>query len=108
MIDKRYSTKHKRRMWGFDERFMEGSGRKKRIRRYEIETKDEAEEVVSALRRAEREREYGLTPLINRPTLHDLIDKRIPMISAKQERTRARRILYTWLSLLDSRIKLGK
>jgi integrase len=40
--------------------------------------------------------------------LHDLIDKRIPLISAKEERTRARRILYTWLSLVDPKVKLGK
>ena len=108
MIDKRYSAKHRRKMWGFDERFLDGAGRKKRVRRYEFETRDEAEEVVAALRRAEREREYGLAPLINRPTLQELVEKRIPMIAAKAERTRAKRILYTWLSLIDQRIRVDE
>jgi integrase len=46
--------------------------------------------------------------VIDRPKLHDLIDKRIPMIAEPAERTRARRILYTWLSLLDPKVKLGE
>lgn len=107
MIDKRHSPKHKRRMWGFDERFLDGAGRRKRVRRYEFESRSEAEEVVAALRRAEREREYGLAPLVNRPTLHELIEKRLPSLPEKTERPRARRVLYTWLSLLDPRVKLG-
>lgn len=108
MIGKKYSEKHKRPMWGFDERFLDGASRRKRVRRYEFETRRQAEEAVAALRRAEREREYGLAPVVNRPTLHDLIDRRIPMISAREERTRARRILYTWLSLIDPRVTLGE
>ena len=107
MIGKRYSAKHKRALWGFDVYIGDGSQRK-RVRVYQFETRDLAEEVLAGLRRKERETRFGIAPLINRPTLHDLIDKRIPMITAKAERTRARRILYTWLSLIDSRIKLGK
>jgi integrase len=108
MIDKKYSPKHGRKMWGYDERFLDGAGRTKRVRRYEFETRDEAEEMVAALRRAEREREYGLSPLINRPTLQELIEKRIPTLAERAERSRARRVLYTWLSLLDARVKLDK
>jgi len=108
MIGKRYSAKHNRKMWGYDERFTDGSGRKKRVRRYEFETKQEAEEVVDALRRAEREREYGLAPLINRPRLEELIEKRLPTLVEKAERTRAARVLHTWLSLLDSRVKVDE
>ncbi len=95
-------------MWGFDERFLDGSGRRKRIRRYEFETRREAEEVVAALRRAEREREFGVAPLINRPTLQELISKRLPTITERAERTRSRRVLFTWLALLDPRLRLDE
>lgn len=108
MIDKRYSARHQRRMWGFDERFLDGSGRKKRIRRYEFETKDEAEEVVAALKRAEREREFGIAPLINRPTLADLVEARIPTLAEKAERVKAKRVLNLWLSLLDPRVRIDE
>lgn len=108
MIDKKYSKKHKRYMWGFDAWISDGSGKKKRIRIYNCETKDEAEEVLGAIRRAEKEEKYGLAPRINRPTLQALIEKRLPMIAARSERTRARRVLFTWLSLLDSKVALDK
>jgi hypothetical protein len=108
MIDKRFSEKHGRKMWGYDIRVSNGQGGKRRVRQYECETRDEAERIVAAIRRAERESRYGVAPAMNRPRLHDLIDKRIPTIAMRAERTRARRILYTWLSLLDPKIKLGK
>ena len=105
-IVRRYSKKLKKWLWGLDIRVSDGAGKKTRMRPTEFETRDEAEEALAEIRRREREGKYGLAPLITRPTLHDLIDKRIPTISAKQERTRARRILYTWLSLLDPKVKL--
>jgi integrase len=108
-IVRRYSERLKKWLWGLDVRVSDGSsGKKKRIRPTGFATRGEAEEALAELRRKEREEKFGLVPLISRPTLHDLIDKRIPMISAKAERTRARRILYTWLSLIDPKVKLGK
>src|SRR4029434_2377387 len=107
MIGKRYSAKHKRHLWGFDVYLGDGSSRR-RVRTYQFETKKLAEEVLDALRSKEREERFGLAPLINRPVLADLIEKRIPMISAKAERTRAKRILYTWLSLIDPRIRVDE
>lgn len=68
-------------------------------------TRKEAEEAVADLRRKEREEKYGLAPLINRPTLQDLIAKRLLTITARHERTRSCRVLYTWLSLLDRKLK---
>lgn len=108
MISKRYSPKHKRAMWGYDERFSDGAGRKKRVRRYEFETRKQAEEMVSALRRAEIEREYGLAPPLNRPTLEDLIEQRLPTLTEKAERTRAKRVLHGWLALLKPQIRVDE
>src|SRR5262245_6827473 len=107
MIGKKYSKKHGRHMWGFDVRVSDGSN-KKRIRIYEFKTRDEAQKALDATRRRERERKYGIAPAINRPTLHALITKRLPMIAARSERTRARRVLFTWLALLDTKLKLDE
>ncbi|HKQ74625.1 MAG TPA: site-specific integrase [Blastocatellia bacterium] len=106
-IQRRYSEKLKKWIYGLDVRVSDGAGGKKRIRPTEFETKDEAEQALANIRRQEREGKYGVAPQIKRPALHDLIDKRIPTISALQKRTRARRVLYTLLSLLDPMVKLG-
>lgn len=106
-IVRRYSKKLKRWLWGLDIRVSDGAGGKKRIRTTEFATRDEAEQALANIRRQEREGKYGLAPLVSRPTLHDLIDKRLPMIAMDEERRRARRILYTWLALLDPKVKLG-
>lgn len=107
MINKRYSAKHKRQMWGFDERINDASGRRQRMRIYNFETRADAKNALALLRQQEREAKFGLIT-INRPTLQSLIEKRLPAIATKRERTRARRVLYTWLSLLDTRLKLDK
>jgi integrase len=78
------------------------------VRIYEFETRREAEEAVAAVRRVEREAKYGLKPLINRPTLQELIVRRLPTIQSGPERTRARRVLFTWLSLLDPKVRLNE
>jgi integrase len=108
MIDKAYSKKRKKYLWGFDERFEDGAGGKRRKRIYTFETKREAEEMLAALRRQEYEAKFGITPMISRPLLHDLIAKRLPTLAEDDEQTRARRVLYTWLSLLDSRLRLDE
>src|SRR5262245_47189297 len=107
MIGKRYSEKHNRTMGGFDERVSDGAN-KKRVRIYEFNTRDEAKNALDAIRRRERETKYGIAPAIKRPTLHELIAKRLPLIAARSERTRSRRVLFTWLALLDPKIKLGE
>lgn len=106
MIDKAYSKKHKRYMWGFDARFEDGAGGKQRKRLYQFETRREAEEALSALRKEEREARFGISSLAHRPTLQELIERRLPSLPEKTERPRAKRVLYTWLSLLDPRIRL--
>src|SRR5262245_32022195 len=107
MIGKRYSAKHKRHLWGFDVYLGDGVNRK-RLRIYQFETKDKAQEVLDALKRKEREEKFGLAPLIKRPALEELIEKRLPMIAAKQERRLARRVLYTWLPLINFKIKVDE
>src|SRR5262245_12446692 len=108
MIDKRYSKKHKRHMWGFDIRVSDGANKKKRIRLYKFKTRDAAQKALDAIRRREYETRFGIAPAINRPPLHALITKRLPMIAARSERTRSRRVLFTWLALLDPKVKLGE
>lgn len=107
-IGQRFSKKHNRRMWGFDERFADGAGGKKRVRIYEFDTRRDAEQALAAVRRVEREAKFGVAPLINRPTLHELIVRRLPAIQTRSERTRARRVLFTWLSLLDPKVRLNE
>ena len=107
MIDKRYSPKHKRAMWGFDEYIDDGRG-KKRLRIYQFETRKQAEEVLSGLRAEERKVKFGLAPLINRPLLEDLITARIPTLAEKAERAKATRVLSLWLTLLDPKIKIDE
>jgi integrase len=108
MISKRYSEKHGRKMWGYDIRVNNGRGGSKRIRRYEFETRDQAEQVVSGIRRAERDAKYGITLAINRPKLQELIEKKLRAIQEQVERSRSRRVLYTWLRLIDPHLKLAE
>lgn len=108
MIKKRYSKKHKRFLWGFDAWIADGGATKKRLRVYKFDTRDEAEEALGALRKAEKEERFGLAPAIYRPTLQELIERRLPALSEPAERARARRVLYCWLAMLDPRLKLDK
>lgn len=73
MIKKQYSEKYKRHMWGFDARFNDGAGGRRRKRFYQFETRREAEEALAALRREEREAKFGIMSLAYRPTLQELI-----------------------------------
>jgi integrase len=107
-ITRHFSQKLKKWLYGLDVRVSDGNGAKKRIRPTEFETRKEAEEALASIRRNEREGKYGLAPLINRPPLQDLIAKRLQTIASKKERTRSRRVLYTWLSLLDPKLKLDE
>jgi len=107
MIKKKYSKKLRRNLWGFDVYLGDGVNRK-RLRIYQFETKDKAQEVLDALRRKEREEKFGLAPLINRPALQDLIGQRIPTLAEKAERTKATRVLNLWLSLLDPKLKIDE
>lgn len=107
MIKQKYSSKHGRDMWGFDVYLGDGA-HKKRVRIYQWERKKDAEEVLSALRRKEREERFGLAPLINRPALRDLIEQRIPTLAEHAERTKATRVLNLWLSLLDRSIRIDE
>jgi len=107
MIKKKYSKKLRRNLWGFDAYIDDGAG-KKRVRIFEFETRDEAEEALSALKRSEREIKFGMAPLVNRPRLEDLITQRIPTLAERAERTKATRVLNLWLSLLSPNIKIDE
>lgn len=94
-------------MWGFDVYIGDGA-KKKRLRIYQFETKKQAEDVLAALKRKEKEEKFGLAPFINRPRLEDLIEARIPTLVEKAERTKAKRVLRLWLSLLEPSIKIDE
>lgn len=107
MIKKKYSSKLKKNIWGYDAYIGDGANRK-RLRVYEFETRDEAEEALGALKRSERESKFGLAPLIHRPRLEELIKVRIPTLAEHAERTKAKRVLNLWLSLLEPSIKIDE
>lgn len=107
MIGKRYSPKHKRYFWGLDAYINDGSSRK-RVRVYQFDTRRQAEEALAILRRGERQVKFGLAPLISRPTLEELIEKRLATIVEKAEQSRAKRVLHAWLGLLDPKVKVDE
>lgn len=99
MIGKRFNKKLGRDLWGFDIRL---NGR--RIREFIYGSKADAEKALLALRIAARERRYGLVPAQARPTLDQLIKKRLATITRHAEQIRSARVLETWLELLPDGI----
>ncbi len=99
---------HGEPVWEIDIRVSQGPGKRpKRIRSREFRSRDEAEKAVVAIRQAHRARKYGFQPRRERPRLQELIARRLPTLGSKSERTRARRVLYRWLQLLDPAVRLN-
>lgn len=94
--------KKKHGKWGYDLRLRDPvTGKKtRRVRYFECETRDEAEELVAAILITERNKKYGIEAPSKGPSLLSLIEKRLPDIRNSQERARADRVLKTWLGLL--------
>lgn len=102
MIRKKFLKRLGRELYGFDIRL---NGR--RIKNYQYNSKKEAEAAVLALRLAEREGQLGIAhPTLERPTLAELIEKRLPTITRRGEHVRSRRVLLQLLSLLPVGIKI--
>ena len=107
MVKKRYSTKLKKNLWGFDLRVRDGDGWR-RIRTYVFDTRQQAEEALTIIRRREREEQFGLPPAISRPRLADLVTQRVASIELRSERVRAERVLQTLLELLPKGIRIDE
>jgi len=94
-------------VWGIDVRVSQGEGKpRRRIRANEFRSREEAEQAVVTIRASERASKYGLPSPKSKPKLQQLIAQRLLTITVRSERTRARRVLYTWLQLLDPLICL--
>lgn len=77
-----------------------GSDKLIKRRRAGFETRADAERAANLLKHQARYAEAGLTPMSARPTVAELVEKRLPTIPRQPERVRAMRVLGTWLSLL--------
>lgn len=96
-----------RPVWEIDIRVSQGEGRpKRRLRSRDFRSRDEAERAVTAIRASERAKKFGFLPAKHRPKLQRLIADRLPAITPKNEQTRARRVLYSWLRLMDPMLTL--
>jgi integrase len=104
-IRKIFSKRQRRPLWKIDA-WIGPRGKKTRVRDHAYETKRDAEQALAEIRAHERKAKFGV--LVDRPRLADLIEQRIPTIKNKDEKTRAKRILTTWLALLPSNIRVDE
>lgn len=94
-------------VWGIDVRISQGPGKpKRRLRANDFRSRDEAEKAVAAIKAHERASKYGFTALKDKPKLQRLIAQRLETITVPHEKSRARRVLYCWLRLLDPSLHL--
>ncbi len=94
-------------IWGIDIRVYQGKGKpRRRLRSNEFRSRAEAEKAVAAIRQSERAKKYGFQANKDRPRLQSLISQRLPTLASKSERSRARRVLYVWLRMLDPALRL--
>lgn len=94
MITPIFSKKLKKKVWKLDIRI-----NNKRIRRL-LHSKADAETVAHKLRHDSTLRRYGIRSISSSPALEDLIKRRCAVISNKNERKRATRVLNYLLNLL--------
>lgn len=87
--------------WGYDIRLKVGEQRGKRLRESGFSSRAEAETAVGLIRKGEKERKYGFIPEAAKPTLADLVAKRLPTIKHPQERTRVARAFYGCLRVRE-------
>jgi len=92
--------------WGFDI-WLNGSRQQARG----FNTKLAAQNTVTELRKGARNVRLGLSTTaqtITSPTLHELFQKKLNSIPTGQERTRAKRVFTTFLSLLPTGLKVSE
>jgi integrase len=94
MIKLMFSRRHKRKVYRLD-----ATVNGKRFRRFFLK-KSEAEAVAYKIKHDEVARRYGLPMLAEHPSLADLIEKRLNVITNHDEHTRATRVLHTFAALL--------
>jgi integrase len=94
MIKLMFSKRHKRKVYRLD-----ATVNGKRFRRFFFK-RSEAEAVAYKIKHDEVARRYGLPIAAERPFLSDLIEKRLAVITNKDEHTRSTRVLNTLSTLL--------
>jgi integrase len=88
--------------WGYDIRLASG----RRVREPGFMTEADAVAAVGVIRRAEKDRQFGFIPESAKPRLSELIDRRVESLKSKREKTRSRRVLDDFASLLPAGIKV--
>lgn len=93
--------------WGFDLRFTDPeTGRKTiRIRRFEFDSWEEAERVALRLLRDDQSARHGIAPPAPAPSLRRILEHRRDALPEGPERTRAARVIRTWLALLPGGLR---
>lgn len=94
MIKHTYSKKHGKKVWVVDIRV-----NKKRIRAT-LFTKADAESVAYKLQHDHSLKKFGIRSVVDAPAFAELIERRCAVIHNRRERTRARRVLTSLLSLM--------
>ncbi|MBL8186545.1 MAG: tyrosine-type recombinase/integrase [Acidobacteria bacterium] len=96
-------------VWEIDIRISQGAGKpRRRVRTKGFTSRAEAERAIAAIRETERAARYGFALAKDRPRLQQLITLRLATITPTAERSRARRVLFTWLRLLDPLVTLDE
>lgn len=93
--------------WGFDLRLTDPeTGRKTiRARRFEFDSWEEAERVALQVLRADQAARHGVTPPVPAPSLRRILEHRRDALPEGHERTRAARVIRTWLALLPAGLR---
>ncbi|HEX8773749.1 MAG TPA: site-specific integrase [Pyrinomonadaceae bacterium] len=66
----------------------------------------DAEAAVGIIRRAEKDKKFGFIPERAKPTVSQLVEKRIAAIANEQEKVRASRVLNDFLGVLPKNLKI--
>lgn len=109
MAKRGYAKQNKRNgRWGFDLWLHDPvTGRKtRRVRIYDWSTRAEAEAVALRIVQAEQAAQYGGTPPAPTPGLRQVCERRLASLPIGHERTRATRVLESWLELLPAGLRL--
>lgn len=102
MIKHTYSKKHGKKVWVVDIRV-----NKKRIRAT-LFTKADAESAAYKLQHDHSLKKFGIRSVADAPAFTELIERRCAIISNRRERTRARRVLTSLLSLLPRGVAIDQ
>lgn len=100
-IRKEWRERKKKYVWGFDAWIKSSSGKRKRVRDFEFDSKDEATEALAFLLGRVKSVRYGPAVPPYQPLLSELIKKRLATLKPGSELTRETRVLVEWLALLD-------